>query len=442
MSTPSFVTLPRGVQRTEFVGGHAPLAGWIAAPEKHSRGTILLIPGFTGSKEDFITLMPYLRELGYSVASYDHRGQFESTGPQSPDGYAMADFVSDSIAVAHQLVERTGQRLHLVGHSFGGLVARTATIQQLSEEVGSGTDPILASLTLMASGVAAVPGDLQVLASQFVAFLPDTPLEVIWEHKEFVDRENDPNPPDSDLYAFLRHRFISNNPFALQAKAQILIEIGDAVDDLAHLSATAQLPLLVAFGENDDRWQPAEQEAMAYRLGARRVLLPGAAHSPNTEQPELCTAGLEAFFADVSNTTGCSIAFPSGARGYTHRMELRTPVDNSPAGVGVARRTVVRQLEAWGLVEAIDDMQIVVSELVTNAVRYGKNPVELRLRINGDLLRIEVFDGNTVDIPQPRQATHTESTGRGMPLIDALAIEWGVDVTETQKVVWADVAMR
>ena len=87
-------------------------------------------------------------------------------------------------------------------------------------------------------------------------------------------------------------------------------------------------------------------------------------------------------------------------------------------------------------------MQIVVSELVTNAVRYGKNPVELRLRINGDLLRIEVFDGNTVDIPQPRQATHTESTGRGMPLIDALAIEWGVDVTETQKVVWADVAMR
>ena len=90
MSTPPFVTLPRGVQRTDFVGGHAHLSGLIAYPDSESRGTILLIPGFTGSKEDFIALIPYLRDLGYTVASYDQRGQFESPGPDATDGYAMA----------------------------------------------------------------------------------------------------------------------------------------------------------------------------------------------------------------------------------------------------------------------------------------------------------------------------------------------------------------
>lgn len=440
MSTPDFVTLPRGVQRTEFVGGHSWLAGVFATPDGPSRGTILLIPGFTGSKEDFIVLIGYLRELGYHVASYDHRGQFESAGPDAPTGYQMDHFAADALAVAEQVLERTGEPLHLVGHSFGGLVARAAVIRHLG--AGAPDSTLLASLTLMASGVAAVPGELQILAGQLVAFLPDTPLEVIWEHKELLDRESDRNPPEPHFQAFLRHRFISNNPHGLQAKAEILIGITDSVDDLAVVTSAARLPVLVAFGENDDRWPPAEQEAMAYRLGARRVVWPHAAHSPNSEQPEMCTSGLEAFFADVANTTGRTIEFPAGTRGYTDRMELRAPVDHSPAGVSAARRTVVRQLEAWGLGDAIDDMQIVVSELVTNAVRYGNNPVELRLRVHGELLRIEVFDSNIADIPAPRQASDTESTGRGMPLIDALTVEWGVEVSASQKVVWADLAMH
>lgn len=442
MSTPNFVTLPRGVQRTEFVGGYSSLAGLFARPETKSRGTILLIPGFTGSKEDFIVLLPYLRGLGYSVASYDHRGQFESDGPLSEAGYSMDHFAADALAVSRQVAECTGESIHLVGHSFGGLVARTAVLEHLAAAKAKTGRPLFASLTLMSSGVAAVPGELQVLAGQFAAFLPQTPLEVIWEHKEFVDRENNPNPPEPEFYAFLRHRFISNNPFALQAKAGILIQIADVVDDLARVTSEAELPVLVAFGENDDRWPPAEQEAMAYRLNARRILWPHAAHSPNTEQPELCTTGLEGFFADVANTTGRAFEFPTGTPGYTSGMELRSPVDHSPAGVSAARRTVVRQLEAWGLADAIDDMQIVVSELVTNAVRYGENPVELRLRIHGELLRVEVFDGNTVDIPAPRQASDTESTGRGMPLIDALTVDWGVEVSESRKVVWADLAIH
>lgn len=442
MSESPTVTLPRGVQRTDFVGGHARLAGVIAPPEGESRGTILLVPGFTGSKEDFRILLPYLAQLGYCAASYDHRGQFESPGPDALDGYAMTEFAADLLAVAHQLRERSTGPLHLVGHSFGGLVSRAAMIDALTGRDSTRARIPFASLTLLASGRAALPEDLQVLAGQFVALLPATPLDVIWEHKDALDRQDDPNPPDDALLEFLRHRFVSNNPYSLAAQAQILMEIEDSVDVLARATAEADLPVLVAFGENDDRWTPAEQEGMADSLAARRLRWPGAAHSPNVEQPEMCAAGLEAFFADVAQTTARSIGFPTGHPGYTPGMELRAPVDHTPAGVSAARRSVVRQLQAWGLDSAVDDMSIVVSELVTNAVRYGKNPVELRLRVTGDCLRVEVSDGNPTDVPMPREATNTESNGRGMPLIDALTFNWGVDVSDAHKVVWAEVSLN
>ena len=441
VSTPPFVTLPRGVQRTDFVGGHSHLAGLIAYPASTSRGTILLIPGFTGSKEDFIALIPYLRDLGYTVASYDQRGQYESPGPDTTDGYAMDDFLSDALAVTGALAAESEARVHLLGHSFGGLVARAAAVRQLGLEMSEGAPPLYSSLILLSSGPAAVPGDLQVVARQLVSLLPHTPLREIWEQKETADRANGWSPPSDEVHNFLKHRFTSNNPHALSAKAEILIEIDDAIDVLADLAATAGLPTLVAYGENDDRWPPDEQELMAHRLGARRLRWPNAAHSPNAEQPEMCAAGLEAFLADVASTTARAIAFPDGRRGYTSGMELRAPVASTPEAVGPARRAVVRQLEAWGLDDAVDDMQIVASELITNAIRYGANPVEIRLSIHGACIRLEVIDGNTSDIPQPRQATDEESTGRGMPLIDALTSDWGVDVHDSDKVVWAELAI-
>lgn len=417
------------------------LAGLIAHPESPSRGTILLVPGFTGSKEDFIALMPYLAQFGYSVASYDHRGQYESPGPASSFGYAMDDFVDDALRVSADLMTHSDLPLHLVGHSFGGLVAQAVMRRHLKDLDAGDTERLFASLTLLASGPAAVPGELQVLAAQFVALLPATPLDTIWEHKESLDRANGWLPPSPEVHQFLRRRFTSNNPFALQAKAEILVRIHDGVDELSAAAQAVGLPILVAYGEDDDRWTPQEQEDMASRLGARRVRWPGIGHSPNAEQPEMCSAALAAYFADVANTSVATIEFPNGLRGYTEGMELREPVKHTAAGVSAARRTVVRQLEAWGMSNSIDDMQIIVSELVTNALRYGKDPIELRLRVFGNFLRIEVFDSNIVDVPRPRQATASESTGRGMPLIDALTSQWGVDVSTSRKVVWAHVPL-
>jgi pimeloyl-ACP methyl ester carboxylesterase len=66
-------------------------------------------------------------------------------------------------------------------------------------------------------------------------------------------------------------------------------------DRTAALAAT-DTPLLVVYGENDDAWAPAIQEDMARRLGAQRVCIPGAAHSPAVEAPETAASIMTAFW--------------------------------------------------------------------------------------------------------------------------------------------------
>ena len=87
---------------------------------------MLLIPGFTGSKEDFAPLLPLLAAAGWRTATYDQRGQFETPGSLGDD-FSLEGFAADAVSVAAQLFGST-EPVHLVGHSFGGLVAVEAAI--------------------------------------------------------------------------------------------------------------------------------------------------------------------------------------------------------------------------------------------------------------------------------------------------------------------------
>ncbi len=102
----------------------------------------------------------------------------------------------------------------------------------------------------------------------------------------------------------------------------------------------------------------------------------------------------------------------------------------------VARGLVTGQLADWGLAELADVSELVVSELVGNALRYGNGPGQLRL-LRGERLTIEVSDTGP-DLPQIQHADVSDEGGRGLQLINMLCRRWGSCRTVGGKVVWAE----
>ncbi|MFF9275442.1 SpoIIE family protein phosphatase [Streptomyces griseosporeus] len=107
------------------------------------------------------------------------------------------------------------------------------------------------------------------------------------------------------------------------------------------------------------------------------------------------------------------------------------PEDAAP---GKARRLARRALARWGLEDLSDSVELLVSEVVTNAVRYASRPVTLRL-LRTDVLRCEVGD-DVPQLPRLRQARATDEGGRGLYLVNRLARRWGATRLSTGKVVW------
>ncbi|MFD8379937.1 SpoIIE family protein phosphatase [Streptomyces sp. NPDC059679] len=110
-----------------------------------------------------------------------------------------------------------------------------------------------------------------------------------------------------------------------------------------------------------------------------------------------------------------------------------------PAVVARARRYATDQLVAWGLDEAVFTTELVVSELVTNAIRHAQAPVQLRLIHDRDLI-CEVSDGSNT-APRLRRARVFDEGGRGLLLVAQLARRWGTRHGPTGKTIWAEQAL-
>jgi serine phosphatase RsbU (regulator of sigma subunit) len=111
------------------------------------------------------------------------------------------------------------------------------------------------------------------------------------------------------------------------------------------------------------------------------------------------------------------------------------PEDAAP---GRARRLARRALARWGLEELTDSVELLVSEVVTNAVRYTSRPVTLRL-LRTDVLRCEVGD-DAPQLPRLRRAQATDEGGRGLYLVNKMARRWGATRLSTGKVVWFELS--
>jgi pimeloyl-ACP methyl ester carboxylesterase len=286
VSTPPYVDLPACAQAVRLPTARGELAALIAEPDGATpgRGTAVLVPGFTGSKEDFIAVLEPLAGAGWRVVALDQRGQFESPAAEDPSGYDVEALAADLLAVVTVLGEGS---VHLLGHSFGGLVARAATLA---------CPAALRSLTLLGSGAGPVPADTRARLELLHQALDALDLDTIWEAMRALDAQAGVPAPPEPVLGFLRRRFVANSPAGLARLAEQLLEGPDRTDELAAVVAGAALPVLVAHGVDDDVWTPAEQADVAARLGASYDVIEGAGHSPAAERPAATAALLDRFW--------------------------------------------------------------------------------------------------------------------------------------------------
>jgi pimeloyl-ACP methyl ester carboxylesterase len=239
--------------------------------------TALLLPGFTGSKEDFAPLIDPISDAGIEVIAIDLPGQYESEGPDDESAY-RADALGAVIAEVIGKLTADGRRVLLLGHSLGGLVARGAVL----------SDAPVIGLALMDSGPGELPpgyrrGALD-LAEPSVRRLGVTAAQHLRETMDAAAPDWADRSPE--LKEFLRERILRSSAPALLGMSTVLRTEPDRVAKLSRTLRSMGSPSLVICGESDDAWSVASQRDMADRLDADFAVVPGAKHSPNTENPD------------------------------------------------------------------------------------------------------------------------------------------------------------
>jgi pimeloyl-ACP methyl ester carboxylesterase len=280
---------PHHAVRTHFDVEGTSVAALDSAPLGRTTGTALFVPGYTGSKEDFVPLLDPLAAAGYRVVAIDQPGQYQSPGPSAPSAYTVEWLGGVVRGVAEQIGE-----VHLVGHSFGGLVSRAAVITAPER---------FRSLTLLCSGPDAIAGARRETMTRLEPLLP-LGMGAIYDEMEKAS-QLDPKwlRSSSELRIFLRERFVTSSAAGLRGMGDAL---GAEPDRTWELAATA-VPILVCHGENDDAWLPPVQADMAKRLDAWHIVVPAAAHSPAIENTAATVAALAEFWHSLQNGSSDSV---------------------------------------------------------------------------------------------------------------------------------------
>lgn len=265
MSTPHTLALPDGVLATSIATSRGEFATHVARADQ-PRGHVLLVHGWTGSKEDFTPVLPLLAAAGYDATAYDQRGHWQTSPGEHPD-YSLAGFAADAAALAATLT--AGGPVHLLGHSFGGLVVQRAVVDHRDQ---------WATLSLLCTGPAALGISPTRPLDQLVAAIDaGMAMDDIHRHRRGAALGTE----TPEIEQFLLDRFVATDRAAMRATSQLLIDAPDIVDEVR----ASGIASWVARGQHDDAWPFDVQEAMANRLGTEVSVVRGA-HSPAIEAPE------------------------------------------------------------------------------------------------------------------------------------------------------------
>ena len=262
---------PPGASRVSFSAPSGPLAGLVQGDAELPR--VVLVPGATGSKEDFILMMPLLAAAGYRVDSYDLAGQYESAdaGPHNlrppRRSYDYELFTTDLIAV----LESGRTPAHVLGYSFAGIVAQLAMTRR---------PDLFASLALLSCPPEPAGGFRRIKRVGWLSGIASDRMAaslMIWGIRLNVIRV----PAGRLLFARQR--------FALTRRTSVddIIGLMRAAPDLTGVLAAAPVPKLVAVGEHD-LWPLALHGRFAQAIDATLAVY-RTGHSPCESSPhQLC----------------------------------------------------------------------------------------------------------------------------------------------------------
>ncbi|MER5666811.1 SpoIIE family protein phosphatase [Streptomyces mirabilis] len=163
-------------------------------------------------------------------------------------------------------------------------------------------------------------------------------------------------------------------------------------------------------------------------------LLRAALTAVNRSPDDTCQAVLDALLPDRPIDDIALIVAGTRALGAEHIAEWQVP--SEPAAVGEVRASVTRQLAEWGLDDMAFTTELILSELVTNAIRYGSGTIQVRVLRDRSLI-CEVSDNSSTS-PRLRYAATMDEGGRGLFLVAQLAERWGTRYTPAGKVIWAE----
>lgn len=247
-----------------------PVATLVFEPMLH-RGDVVLIHGYTGSKEDFIDCGPMIAKAGYRVLTFDNRGQHESPHSKREDAYTIKSLAQDAI----DLAELFGMvKPHLLGHSFGGLVAQRAELMAPN---------YWKSITLMCSGPAGMWAKVEEPTHHTFMTVP---MQTIWD--KYIDSGDRAKP----TYEMKKKRWMMSDPRSVATHRAHLEDEPSIVKEVCATGISAH----VVYGENDDAWPLKLQDQMAKDLKAQLSVIPGAGHCPNEDAPEVLTNVLVEFW--------------------------------------------------------------------------------------------------------------------------------------------------